>query len=58
MRPDSLGLFWQDLPRKKGDRMARIMPDIPDTGWVAPTEFPNLSAAKALSIDVRHTTPS
>ena len=52
MRPDSLGLFWQDLPRKKGDRMARIMPDIPDTGWVAPTEFPNLSAAKALSIDV------
>lgn len=51
-RPDSIGLFWQDLPRKKGDRTARIMPDIPETGWKAPTEFPDLSAAKALSIDV------
>ena len=27
------------------------MPAIPETGWRPPTEFPNLSAAKILSID-------
>lgn len=52
MRSDSIGLFWQDLPRKKGDRIARVMPPIPDTGWVAPNEFPDLRSEPALCIDV------
>ena len=52
MRSDAIGLFWQDVPRAKGDRTARVMPPIPDTGWEAPTEFPNLAAAKALAVDV------
>lgn len=52
MRSDAIGLFWQDTPRERGSRMARVMPPIPDTGWEAPKVFPNLRAAKALSIDV------
>lgn len=52
MRSDAIGLFWQDLPRKKGDKVARIMPPIPETGWVAPTEFPDLRGAAALAVDV------
>lgn len=45
-------MFWQDLPRKKGDPIARVMPPIPDTGWEAPNEFPDLRGASALAIDV------
>lgn len=50
-RNDSIGFFWQDLPVKRGE-LRREMPPIPDTGWLPPTEFPNLAAAKALSLDV------
>ena len=51
MRVDSVGLFWQDAETKKGDRAPRIMPPIPDTGWLPPTSFPNLSSAKCVSVD-------
>jgi DNA polymerase I-like protein with 3'-5' exonuclease and polymerase domains len=51
-RYDSIGLFWQDMPATgKRGAAARPMPPIPNTGWKAPTEFPNLTAAKALAID-------
>lgn len=52
-RYDAIGLFWQDMPssRKRGEAAARPMPPIPETGWRPPSEFPNLSAAKALSFD-------
>jgi DNA polymerase I-like protein with 3'-5' exonuclease and polymerase domains len=42
------GLFWQD------DRppVKRLMPHIPETGWHASSTFPNLAAARALTIDV------
>lgn len=34
------------------DRIRKTpLPAIPDTGWKAPTEFPNLSAAKAIAFD-------
>lgn len=29
----------------------RSMPEIPETGWVAPTEFPNLHGAKVVALD-------
>jgi len=53
MRYDSIGMFWQDKLPEKGKRapLNRPMPPIPETGWIAPTDFPNLSAAKALAID-------
>ena len=54
MRFDSVGMFWEDAQsagRGKGE-IIRVMPPIPETGWKAPTSFPNLSAAKMLSIDV------
>lgn len=53
MRDDAIGLFWEDLPAAKGDRTVaqRPMPDIPETGWRAPTSFPNLSTARVLSVD-------
>jgi DNA polymerase I-like protein with 3'-5' exonuclease and polymerase domains len=52
VRPDALGLFWEDAPtsRARGN-VVRPMPPIPDTGWVPPTEFPNLAGAHVLSID-------
>jgi DNA polymerase I-like protein with 3'-5' exonuclease and polymerase domains len=45
-------MFWQDIPasRKKSERVL-IRPPVPETGWRAPTEFPNLSQAVVLSID-------
>ncbi len=52
MRADSIGFFWQDLPARRGDRRhARPLPPIPETGWRPPTEFPNLAAAKIISLD-------
>lgn len=56
MRADSIGMFWEDLPkvRGKGSRGPRergAMPVIPPTGWRPPTEFPNLSAAKVIGFD-------
>lgn len=51
-RFDNIGMFWQDVPtsRKRGD-IVRPRPAVPETGWRAPTEFPNLAAAVVLSID-------
>ena len=54
MRPDSIGLFWEDLPSVRSGRtaMERPMPEVPFTGWVAPTNFPNLAGAKRIALDV------
>jgi DNA polymerase I-like protein with 3'-5' exonuclease and polymerase domains len=46
-----MGLFWDDPP-SKGRRVKTIRPPIPNTGWKPPKDFPNLSAAKAISFDV------
>ncbi|RKY39597.1 MAG: hypothetical protein DRP85_09715, partial [Candidatus Makaraimicrobium thalassicum] len=52
MRSDSKGFFWEDIPKEKGAAgRTYVQPPIPDTGWTTPTELPNLSAAKILSID-------
>jgi DNA polymerase I-like protein with 3'-5' exonuclease and polymerase domains len=52
MRNDAIGLFWEDIPQaRKGGGGSRIMPPIPDTGWVTPTELPDLSRCKAICID-------
>lgn len=52
MRDDSIGLFWEDMPttRERGS-VVRPMPPIPDTGWLPPRDFPNLAAARVLSVD-------
>lgn len=53
MRFDAIGLFWEDLQTERGrGRVHRVMPEIPETGWTAPTEFPNLSGAKVICVDV------
>lgn len=61
MRMDSLGLFWEDLPkvrsRNTGDRPRRPMPNIPHTGWRPPSEFPNLSAARVIALDTETKDP-
>lgn len=52
MRFDDIGLFWEDLPQQRGrNNVVRVQPPIPDTGWTIPRDFPNLSAAKVLSVD-------
>ena len=58
MRDDSIGLFWEDLLVNKGDRVARIMPPIPETGWTPPKAFPNLAAAKVISLDTETSDPT
>lgn len=51
-RFDNIGMFWQDVPtsRARGD-VVRPRPAVPETGWRAPTSFPNLSAARVISLD-------
>lgn len=52
MRFDSIGLWWEDIPSTgRGGNIQRPMPEIPDTGWKAPTYYPNLESATALAID-------
>lgn len=60
MRFDSLGMFWEDVPtsRARGERQIGPMPEIPETGWRAPTEFPNLSSAKIIAFDTETKDPS
>ena len=57
-RFDEIGIFWSDMPtsRKAADRV-RIRPPVPETGWKAPTEFPNLSGARVLSFDTETKDP-
>ncbi len=52
-RDDSIGLFWEDLPAERGkNRIAAVMPDIPDTGWTPPLTLPNLSNSSVIALDV------
>lgn len=52
MRNDAIGLFWEDLPAVRGkNKIAAVMPPIPDTGWVPPKYLPDLSKAKVISLD-------
>lgn len=51
MRPDSCGMFWEDVQTDARQKVVRAMPPIPDTGWRPPTTLPDLSSAPALSID-------
>lgn len=46
-------MFFDDadlVPRKRAT--LRALPPVPDTGWLPPREFPNLSAATAIALDV------
>lgn len=53
MRFDAEGMFWVDRPAEKGTRRREIgpMPEIPDTGWRPPQDFPNLSGARVIGFD-------
>lgn len=52
MRADSIGLFWEDIPTsRRGEARIRVMPEIPDTGWQKPSDFPDLSRCKAICVD-------
>ena len=52
-RGDEYGMFWEDAVQTsaRGQKVARAMPPIPETGWVPPKEFPDLSRARVLSVD-------
>lgn len=53
MRADAVGLFWEDIPEKKGKRnRILIRPPVPDTGWKPPRSLPDLSSAVLISIDL------
>jgi len=58
MRDDSLGLFWNDVAQR-GTRntVARVMPPIPDTGWLPPREFPNLAGVHTIALDTETKDP-
>ncbi len=59
MRADSFGMFWEDKPVERGKReMApRAMPEIPDTGWHPPGEFPRLDGASVIALDLETKDP-
>lgn len=50
MRSDSIGIFWEDIPEKRGQAV-RPQPPIPETGWRPPQHFPDLSSAPWIGID-------
>jgi len=54
VRPDSLGLFWEDRPveRVRGGPISRTPPPVPETGWRPPTEFPRLEHADLIAVDL------
>jgi len=54
MRTDNIGMFWHDVPvsRKHGERVLGPMPEIPNTGWKAPRDFPNIKDAPVIGLDV------
>lgn len=59
-RHDAIGLWWQDLPppRSRGGKRERgPCPPIPATGWLPPSDWPNLSAAKVIGFDVESYDP-
>lgn len=46
-------LFFDDeLGQSRKKAVLKQLPPTPDTGWLPPTHFPNLSAAKMISFDV------
>lgn len=51
---DEAGIFWTDPVKERTGRFQgeRPVPPTPDTGWVMPTEFPDLSGQGMLSVDV------
>lgn len=59
MRADDVGLFWERLPPEKGpvEHLPRVLPATPDTGWLPPREFPNLSAARVIAVDTETKDP-
>lgn len=58
MRDDCIGMFWDEPPKVKGKNfIAAVMPDIPDTGWTTPTEFPDLSKSSVISLDTETKDP-
>lgn len=52
-------MFWNDdeLVKKRGARLF-MPPPVPDTGWIKPTEPPNLSAATVISFDTETYDPT
>jgi DNA polymerase I-like protein with 3'-5' exonuclease and polymerase domains len=59
VRDDAFGLFWEDAPTSRArGQVVRPMPPIPDTGWLPPREFPDLSGAVALSVDTETKDPN
>jgi DNA polymerase-1 len=52
MRFDSIGMFWEDVQQTRSSiKIQRPMPEIPETGWRPPIEFPNLSQAVMIALD-------
>jgi DNA polymerase I-like protein with 3'-5' exonuclease and polymerase domains len=68
MRADQTGFFWEDQERvsvwankharEKNPSASVVLPPVPDTGWVKPSTFPNLSNASILSIDTETYDPN
>lgn len=53
-----MGLFWDDAPAyRRGQSAARILPPVPETTWVTPTEFPSLAGQGPIAIDVETCDP-
>lgn len=60
MRKDSVGMFWEDshVPTRRGAVRAPLTrPAVPDTGWEMPEDFPDLSNAKTIAIDIESYDP-
>lgn len=57
MRKDSKGLFWTDEVSKPQLRQL-VLPPIPKTTWRPPSDYPNLSSAKIIGVDIETYEPN
>jgi len=60
MRFDSCGIFWhdQEIIKSGRNKVARVMPEIPNVPWTKLRDLPNLAAAKVLAVDLETDDPS
>lgn len=50
-------MLWNDFSEKPVRSRVSVVAGVPQTGWEAPREFPNLSGAKVLAIDTESYDP-
>lgn len=55
MRSDSIGIFWQDLPKVKPKKAEKVKRTAPEPTWLSPDYLPGLEEALAFPVELMTT---